>query len=123
MLTFDYEIKLPNANELIDKYGMKPYGKMQLEVDSAIVMYSQPYTPKNTGLLEKSVNSSIGSGELVYAPSKEGAKGTYASYVWYGENLHFQKTNPLATHHWVEEAMKVHLQDVCRDVERKLKEW
>ena len=122
MLVFDYEIKLPSVNKLIKDYGLEPYGKTQYIVDSTIVQYSQPYTPKDTGLLEGSVMSSIGSGELVYAPSKEGAEGTYASYVWYGTNLHFQKNNPYSTHHWVEAAMKVHLQDVCRDVEKKIKE-
>ena len=125
MLTFDYEIKLPNEKQILTAIGASgadPNG-LQYVVDSAIVMYSTPYTPRDTGMLQDSVNSSIGSGELVYAPSKEGAKGTYASYVWNGVSkngkpFNYQKKNPLATDHWVIEAMKVHLQDVCRDAER-----
>ena len=116
MLTFDYEIKLPSVNKLIKDYGLEPYGKIQYVVDSAIVMYSAPYTPKDSGILQGSVNSSIGSGELVY-------NTPYAHYQWVGVSkngkpFNYQKKNPLATDHWVIEAMKVHLQDVCRDAER-----
>lgn len=124
MLTFDYEVKLPNEKQLLNLIGADPSDPkgLQYVVDSAIVMYSAPYTPRDTGLLQESVNSSIGSGLLVYAPSKS-MKGSYASYVWNGvskngKRLHYQKKNPLAIDHWVIEAMKVHLQDVCRDAER-----
>ena len=118
-MTFDYEIKLPNANKLIKQYGLEPYGRLQYVVDSAIVMYSAPYTPRDTGTLQGSVNSSIGSGMLVYSPD------TYASYVWDGVSksgrpLNYQKKNPKATDHWVMKAMEVHLQDVCRIAEKEL---
>ena len=118
MLTFDYEVKLPNEKQILTAIGASgadPNG-LQYVVDSAIVMYSTPYTPKDSGILQGSVNSSIGSGELVY-------NTPYAHYQWVGVSkngkpFNYQKKNPLATDHWVIEAMKVHLQDVCRDAER-----
>jgi len=122
MLVFDYEIKLPDANKLIKQYGLEPYGKVQIAVDSAIVDFSAPYTPFKTGELQGSVNSSVGSGMLVYSPD------TYASYVWNGVSKNGKKLvyntsyHSKATSHWVEEAMKVHLQDVCRIAENKIKE-
>ena len=119
MLTFDYEIKLPSVNKLIKQYGLEPYGRIQYVVDSSIVMYSAPYTPKDTGMLQGSVNSSIGSGELVY-------NTPYAHYQWVGISKNgkpftYQKKNPKATDHWVIEAMKVHLQDVCRIAEKEIR--
>ena len=118
MLTFDYEIKLPNANELIEKYGMKPYGKLQYIVDSTIVEFSDPYTPRDSKTMQDSVVPSIGSGELVY-------NTPYAHYQWVGVSkngkpFNYQKKNPLATDHWVIEAMKVHLEDVCRIAEKEI---
>lgn len=118
-MTFDYEIKLPNADKLIKEFGLEPNGRLQYVVDSTIVMYSAPYTPRDNGVLQGSVNSSIGSGVLVY-------EVPYAHYQWvgiskYGKPFVYQKKNPLATSHWVEEAMKVHLQDVCKIAEKEIR--
>ena len=120
MLTFDYEIKLPSVNKLIKKYGLEPYGRIQYVVDSAIVDFSAPHTPFKTGILQGSVNSSIGSGELVY-------NTPYAHYQWVGISKSGKKLvyntgyHNKATDHWVIEAMKVHLQDVCRIAEKEIR--
>lgn len=120
MLTFDYEIKLPNANQLIKEFGLEPYGRLQYVVDSSIVMYSAPYTPRNVGRLQGSVNDSIGSGMLEYTVP-------YAHYQWVGikkngEKFDYQHINPKADNRWVERAMEVHLQDVCRIAEKELRD-
>lgn len=118
-MTFDYEIKLPNANQLIKEFGLEPGGRLQYVVDSTIVRYSSPYTPRDEGILEASANSSIGSGMLEY-------KVPYAHYMWEGVSrngkpLVYQKKNPLAGKEWVIRAMADHLDDVCRIVEKELR--
>ena len=119
MLDFDFRVELPNADEIAKEFGCEPYGKAQTIVDSTIVMYSAPYTPRDEGILQGSVNSSIGSGLLEYDVP-------YASYVWNGVSkngkpLNYQKKNPLAGKEWVERAMADHLEDVCRIVEKELR--
>lgn len=118
-MTFDYEIKLPNANQLIKEFGLEPGGRLQYVVDSEIVRYSSPYTPFDTGDLEGSVASSMGSGMLEYNVS-------YARYIWggvskNGKPLIYQKKNPHAGPHWEERAMADHIQDVCRAAEKELR--
>lgn len=118
-MDFDYEIKLPNANQLIKEFGLEPGGRLQYVVDSTIVRYSSPYTPRDEGILEGSVASSIGSGMLEY-------KVPYAHYVWEGVSrsgkpLVYQKKNPLAGKEWVIRAMADHLDDVCRIAEKELR--
>ena len=118
MLVFDYKVKLPSANKLIKQFGLEPGGRLQRVVDSEIVRYSQPYTPKDTGQLEDSVDASIGTGMLVY-------KRDYARVVWEGvrngKKLHYQKKNPQAGPKWIKRAMADHLQDVCRAAEKELR--
>ena len=50
-----------------------------------------PYTPRDTGLLEQNVT------EL---PFKLHYKQPYAVYVYNGEDMQFQKNNPYSTDHW-----------------------
>ena len=119
-MNFDYEIKLPNANQLVKEFGLEPGGRLQYVVDSEIVRYSSPYTPRDEGILEGSVASSIGSGLLEYEVN-------YAHYVWEGVSrngkpLVYQKKNPLAGKEWVIRAMADHLDDVCRTAERRLRD-
>ena len=125
MLDFDFRIELPNADEIAKEFGCEPYGRAQTIVDSTIVMYSAPYTPRDTGELQGSVNASIGSGKLVYSGGADGNRN-YASYVWNGVSkngkpLNYQKKNPLAGKEWVLRAMADHLEDVCRIVEKELR--
>lgn len=53
---------------------------MQQAIDKAVIDYSLPYVPWETGTLAKSVYGAtrIGSGEVVYP-------GPYAHYQYYGE--------------------------------------
>lgn len=119
MLEFVFEINLPNGSDLIEQFGLEPYGRIQEAVDKAIVKYSEPYTPMDTGRTRDSVDASIGSGVLYYP-------GPYAHYIWEGVSkngkpLIYQKKNPHAGPHWVERAMADHLQDVCREAEKELR--
>lgn len=50
-----------------------------------------PYTPRNTGMLEQNVT---------YGPYWIRYNQEYAVYVYYGDRMNFQKKNPLACAHW-----------------------
>ena len=50
-----------------------------------------PYTPRDTGMLEQNVD------EL---PFKLHYKQPYAVYVYNGEDMNFQHKNPYSTDHW-----------------------
>lgn len=118
-IVFDYEISLPNANRLTRELGLEPGGRIQYIVDSSIVRYSSPYTPRDEGILESSVIPSIGSGMLEYTVP-------YAHYVWEGiskngKPLVYQTKNPQARKEWVIRAMADHLDDVCRIAEKELR--
>lgn len=50
-----------------------------------------PYTPRDTGILESNV---------VISPFKLQYKARYASYVYHGVDMNFQKKNPYSTYEW-----------------------
>lgn len=50
-----------------------------------------PYTPRDTGQLMQNVE---------VQPFKLHYKQKYASIVYYGENMNFQKINPYSTYEW-----------------------
>lgn len=50
-----------------------------------------PYTPRDTGLMQDT--AVLRPGEIEYIQP-------YASTVYYGENFRFKKKNPYSTHHW-----------------------
>lgn len=61
-----------------------------------------PYTPRDTGGLE---------GNVSIMPFKLKYKQRYASYVYYGRNMKFQKKNPYSTYEWDKAAEKAGQKD------------
>lgn len=54
-----------------------------------------PYTPRDTGLLEQNVTEN---------PFSLHYRQPYAVYVYNGEDMQFQKNNPYSTDHWDKKA-------------------
>jgi hypothetical protein len=79
-------VKTPNGKaeltwnpDFTDKWQGR-YSKAQMFVDSEVLRLSSPYTPMQSGMLEKSSNlgTDIGSGEVVW-------NAPYARYLYYGK--------------------------------------
>lgn len=58
-----------------------------------------PYTPRDTGALMGAIGTTVD-----ILPFELHYREPYASAVYYGENMNFQKKNPYSTHHWDEAA-------------------
>ena len=77
---FVCEIKIPDPEGLLAKANLQKGGLVQKVIDKAIIDYSLPYCPFDTGTLANSpyTASVIGSGEIVY-------RTPYARYLYYGK--------------------------------------
>lgn len=69
-----------NNRDLLRSRGLEKGGRVQQAIDKAVIDWSLPYCPWDTGTLAKSPYSAttIGSGRVVYP-------GPYARYQYYGE--------------------------------------
>lgn len=121
-IDFEYEVTLPNADEIIQKLGLGDHGDVQKFIDEEVIRISSPYVPHDKGRLEQSAQraTDFGSGDVVYDTE-------YARFQWYGMLMLGEVTNspwanagekkyltliplkyqgsPMRGAHWVERAM------------------
>jgi hypothetical protein len=96
VINANFEWQHGNA-DLLSACGLEPGGRVQMAIDAAVIRFSIPYCPFETGTLANSPlrASAIGSGKVVYA-------GPYAHYLYYGivygPNHHFTDKN--GEEHW-----------------------
>lgn len=77
-----------------------------------------PYTPRDTGALMDLLNQ----GNVDIQPFKLHYLQPYASHVYYGYHLNFQKKNPYSTHTWdVAAAHAGKLNPLYRDINNSLR--
>lgn len=88
-----FAFKIKTTDEILEKFGMQPYGKMQKAIDSEVLRQCDPYVPKDTGTLINSgiTATQIGSGEVRY-------NTPYARRHYYIPMNHTEKR----THMWFE---------------------
>lgn len=101
--------------ELIRR-NLETGGAVQMAIDNAVIRYSHPYCPFETGTLADSPYraSPPGQGEVIY-------ETPYARRLYYGEDFNFnQDTNPLAGAYWVERMKANHLQDIVEEAKSVL---
>lgn len=114
-IAFDVTVHF-NASEL--KNELTRNGRMaQVMLDDAVKRDTDPYVPKDTGMLARSAQtaSPSGSGAVVYDTP-------YAHRLYYGLDFNFRKTHhPLATAQWFEAAKSVNEKRWIAEVERILK--
>ena len=69
-----------DTQKLLTKLNLESDGLVQKVIDEAVIRYSMPYVPWETGTLAKSAYTAtdIGSGTVIYP-------GPYAHYMYYGE--------------------------------------
>ena len=69
-----------DTQKLLTKLNLESDGLVQKVIDEAVIRYSMPYVPWETGTLAKSAYTAtdIGSGMVIYP-------GPYAHYMYYGE--------------------------------------
>ncbi len=74
------KIILPTSRAILQKFNLEKGGRVQQTIDKAVIDYSLPYVPWETGTLAKSAYGAtrLGSGKVVYP-------GPYAHYQYYGE--------------------------------------
>lgn len=140
---------LKSKAAMLHRFNLESGGKVQQAIDKAVIDYSVPYTPYDSGTLAKSAYGAteIGSGKVIYP-------GPYAHYQYYGEvygpnipvfdddsgtptrffsppgrkkhptgrELQYKKdVNPLAGSFWFERMKADHLQDIIREAENAAK--
>jgi hypothetical protein len=70
-----------------DKFGLLVSHEWKRLID--------PYTPRDTGVLMGITGQTVD-----VKPFELHYKSPYATAVYYGENMTFQRINPYSTHHW-----------------------
>ncbi len=135
-----------SADQLIERFGLQPGGRVQQAIDKAVIDYDLQYVPMVTGTLGNSAYTAtdIGSGRVVYP-------GPYAHYLYYGEvygpNIpvfeddsgvptryyspkgvtkyptgrplsYNTEINPLAGSYWFERMKADHLEDILEEAGR-----
>lgn len=80
MITLSVSLNLPDVEDALRRFNLEPGGLVQKVVDKAVIDWSIPYTPFETGILANSpyTATDIGSGRVVY-------NTPYARYLYYGE--------------------------------------
>ena len=70
----------PDTEHTLQKFDLQSGGKVQAVIDNAVLRFSAPYMPMDTGsLIKRSYAATvIGSGRVVFP-------GPYAHYLYYGE--------------------------------------
>lgn len=78
-IEFVYELNLPTADYVIDKFGFGEGGEVQRFIDSEVIRLSDPYVPFQRGDLRNSAlqYTHIGSGVVTY-------NTPYAHFQWVG---------------------------------------
>ncbi len=78
-LEFVYELDLPTADYVINKFGFEEGGEVQRFIDSEVIRLSDPYVPFQTGALKSSAlqYTHVGSGVVTYHTP-------YAHFQWVG---------------------------------------
>lgn len=101
MASYDSYIIIKSTKELLQKHGINDFGAIQKQIDSDVIKYMAPYTPKDTGALIDSATdlTNIGSGEI----RQGGAKAPYAR-KWYTKQANFQGS-PMRGNYWFRRAM------------------
>lgn len=96
-MSFNFEVNISiNEPKIINKVTNDSLG---LNVAKEWKELISPYTPRDTGRLEETAKLSPWT--ITYAPANQYNGFVYASKVYNGVDLNFQKThNPYATHHW-----------------------
>lgn len=135
-----------DTQKLLTKLNLESGGLVQKVIDEAVIRYSMPYVPWETGTLAKSAYTAtdIGSGTVIYP-------GPYAHYMYYGEvygpNIpvfeddsgeptrwfsppgrkkhptgrqlqYATDVNPMAGSYWFERAKADHLDDIVEEAKR-----
>jgi hypothetical protein len=81
-----------NQSKILKKVTNDKFGKtVSVEWKRLI----DPYTPRDTGALMGEAGQTV-----KILPFELHYKSKYASRVYYGEDMKFQKINPYSTHHW-----------------------
>lgn len=127
-------------DDLIEKFGLGLGGRVQTAVDSAVIKYSIPFCPWDSGKLAHSPYklSPPGGGKVIY-------EGPYARYLWHGKVmgpnfpiyhngelvgfrspkgskkyvtdrlLTYQKKQPSSGPRWTDRMKAVHIKDIVRE--------
>lgn len=70
--------KWNGSDDLLTRCGLESGGKVQKAIDNAVIRFSIPYCPMDTGTLARSPYSASTSGRVIYP-------GPYARYQYYGK--------------------------------------
>lgn len=109
-MKFTARVDFSGLNKVINKRGLRKYGKTQMFIDSEVLRVCDPYVPKRSGTLKESGNTFTvpGSGEVEY--NTPYAKRQHRENAGRGEGG--TRHGGLRGKHWFERAMIDHKDDI-----------
>lgn len=142
---FDIRAEMPNVEDMRNRAGLSPGGRVQAAIDQAVLRFSEKYIPFKTGTLVEGgwIMTRFGEGEVIYP-------GPYARYMYYGlvmgpnfpiydddsgvptawrspkgqpkyltgDKIQYDTSmNPLAGPRWFERMKADHLQDIIQEAQ------
>ena len=84
-----------NEPKIFDKLINRRFGFL---VSAEWKLLIDPYTPRDTGVLQDTAK--ISPFQITYYGAKNSSGKYYASYVYYNKSANFQKKNPYSTYEW-----------------------
>lgn len=119
--------KLPGVKNVLKKYGIEPYGDLQMFLADEIVYYCIDYVPYLSGQLANSPidRGIIEDGGQTVRWSAKGDNGyNYAGYQYYLQDWYpepnYSNQNGLRGSHWDKRMMADHRQDIINDLQKKI---
>lgn len=107
--TFEYDLQ-----KILKSKGLDTRGKVQQYIDSEVLRLSEPFIPKDTGVLIDSgiQNTDIGSGEVKYS--------TPYARRWYYMPANFQEA-PQRGNYWFERMKQQYKESILRGAQERAK--
>lgn len=105
---FNGNFQINKLQTLLSKRDLETKGKVQWHIDNAVLKYSDPYVPLDTGELKGSGtrHTILGSGQVVY-------KTPYARKLYYSRGYTFNR-GKLRGQKWFERMKQTHKKDILR---------
>ena len=109
-----FKLNMPDAQEVIDSYGLGSGGKVQMFYTNELLRIADPYAPFRTfGSIRNGATIENGGTEIVYT-------APYATRLWYGDNFNFTGA-PLRGSRWLQRAYDDNIDSLVESLETFIK--
>ena len=111
-MSFKTKVLIHDIQKSIAKRGLEVQGRVQQFIDSEVLRLTDPYVPKDRGILKESgtQHTKIGSGKVIY-------RTPYARRMYYNPQYNFQGA-PMRGAYWFERFKANHRDEVLRGAKK-----